>query len=81
MLVKHKTHDSNFIDDIIEKEKEHLQNVTLVELEEILSSTRQAITGVEEMQAKVLSQNDDHVTELDETFQEITDMLNTHILD
>ena len=77
VLVKHKTHDSNFIDDIIEKEKEHLQDVTLVELEEILSSTKEAMTGVEEMQAKVLSQNDDHVTELDETFQEITDMLNT----
>ena len=77
VLVKHKTHDSNFIDDIIEKEKEHLQDVTLVELEEILSSTKEAMTGVEEMQAKVLSQNDDHVTELDETFQKITDMLNT----
>ena len=77
VLVKHKTHDSNFIDDIIEKEKEYLQDVSLVELEEILTSTKEAMTGVEEMQAKILSQNDDHVAELDDTFQEITDMLNS----
>ena len=77
VLVKHKTHNFNFIDDVIEEEKEHLQDVTLVELEEILTSTKKAITGVEEMQAKILACNDEHVTELDKMFQEITDMLNS----
>ena len=77
VLVKHKTHDSNFIDDIIESEKEHLQDVTLVELEEILTSTKEAMTGVEKMQAEVLIHNDDRVNELDEMFQKITDLLNS----
>ena len=75
VLVKHKAHNFNFIDDVIKQEKEHLQDVTLVELEEILTSTKEAMTEVEEMQSKVLACNDAHVTELDKVFQEITDML------
>ena len=78
VLVKHKTHDSNFIDDIIGNEKEHLQDVTLEELEEILTSTKKAVTDVEVMQAEVLLRNDDRVEEIDTMFQKITDLLNSH---
>ena len=77
VLVKHKTHNFNFIDDVIEEEKEHLQDITLVELEEILTSTKKAITGVEEMQAKILTCNDHAIAKLDKTFQEIMEMLNS----
>ena len=77
VLVKHKTHNYSFVDEIIEEEKEHFQDVTLKELEQILASTKEAIIGVEQMQAKVLSCNDDNVAQLDKCFQEITDMLNT----
>ena len=76
VLVKHKMHNYNFVDDIIEEEKEHLQDVTLQELDKILTSTKEAITGVEQMQAKVLSCNDQHVSQLNITFQEIADILN-----
>ena len=47
-----------------------------MELEEILTSTKEAMTGVEKMQAEVLLHNDDRVNELDEMFQKITDLLN-----
>ena len=76
ILVKHKTHNYSFVDETIEEEKDHLQDVTLKELEQILASTKEAITGVEQMQAKVLSCNDDNVAQLDKCFQEITDLLN-----
>ena len=76
VLVRHKLHNYNFVDDIIEEEKERLQDVTLEELAEILTSTKEAISGVEQMQAKVLSCNDQHVAQLNKTFQEIADMLN-----
>ena len=76
VLVKHKTHNYNFVDEIIEKEKKHLQGVTLKELHKILASTKEAITGVEQIQAKVLSCNDNNVAQLDKCFQEITDLLN-----
>ena len=77
VLVKHKIHNYNFVDEIIKEEKEHLQDITLEELEEILTGTKGAITGVEEMQGKVLLCNDQHVAELEKTFQDITDMLNS----
>ena len=76
VLVRHKLHNYNFVADIIDEEKECLQNVILEELTEILGSTKEAITGVEQMQAKVLSCNDQHVAQLNKTFQEIADMLN-----
>ena len=77
VLVKHKTHNYSFVDEIIEEEKEHLQNVTLKDLEHILASTKEAITGVEQLQAKVLSCNDDNVAQLNKCFQEITSLLNS----
>ena len=76
VLVRHKTHNYNFIDDIIEKEKASLQDVTLEELQAILNTTQKAITGVEQMQAEVLSCNDQRVTEINKISQEIADMLN-----
>ena len=76
VLVRHKIHNYNFVDDIIEEEKASLQDVTLEELQAILNSTQEAITGVEQLQAEVLSCNDQRVTEINKTFQEISDMLN-----
>ena len=46
------------------------------ELQAILNTTQEAITGVEQMQAEVLSCNDQHVTEINKIYQEIADMLN-----
>ena len=68
VLVRHKTHNYNFVDDIIEEEKASLQDVTLEELQAILNSTQEAIAGVEQMQAEVLSCNDQRVTEINKTF-------------
>ena len=76
VLVRHKLHNYNFVADIIDEEKDRLQDVTLEELQEIITSTKEAITGVEEMQSKVLSCNDQHVAQLNKTFEEISDMLN-----
>ena len=49
ILVRHKVHNYNFVDDIIEEEKKHLQDVTLEELAKILTSTKEAITDVEQI--------------------------------
>ena len=78
VLVQHKSHNYSFVDDVIEEEKQKLKDVTLEELGEILTSTKEAITGVEQMQAKVLSCNDQHVAQLNKAFQEITDMVIKH---
>ena len=78
VLVTHKNHNYSFVDEAIEYEKQQLKDVTLQELDKILTSTKVAISGVEEMQTKVLSHNDQHVTELKKTFQEITDIVNKH---
>ena len=78
ILVTHKHHNYSFVDEAIEDEKQQLNEVTLKELDKILTSTKNAISGVEEMQAKALSHNDQHVTEINETFQAITDMVNKH---
>ena len=77
VLVEHKAHNYSFVDEIIEEEKEHLQNVTLKELEHILASTQEAITGINQLQAKVALCNDDNVAQLDKCFQEITSLLNS----
>ena len=78
VLVQHKNHDYSFVDDVVEEEKQKFKDVTLQELDKILTSTKEAITGVEQMQAKVLSCNDQHVTQLNKAFQEITDMVMKH---
>ena len=78
VLVTHKDHNYSFVDECIEDEKQQLKDVTLQELDKILTSTMDAISGVEEMQTKVLSSNDQHVAELNKTFQEITDMVIKH---
>ena len=78
VLVQHKIHKYSFVDDVIEEEKQQLKDITLQELDKILISTKEAITGVEQMQAKVLSCNDQHVAQLNKTFQEITDMVMKH---
>ena len=75
VLVTHRTHNYSFVDDAIEEEKQQLKDVTLQELDKILISTKEAIAGVEKMQAKVLSNNDQHVAELSKTFQKISDMV------
>ena len=76
VLVRHKLHNYNFVADIIDEEKDRLQDVTLKELTEILGSTKEAISDVEQMQAKVLSCNEQHIGQLNKTFEEIADMLN-----
>ena len=78
VLVTHKNHNYSFVDDVIEGEKQLLKDTTLQELDKILASTNEAINGVEQTQAKVLSHNDQHITQLNKTFQEITDMANKH---
>ena len=78
VLVTHKTHNYSFVDDVIEDERQQLKNVTLQELDKILTSTNEAINGVEQVQAKVLLHNDQHITQLNKTFQEITDMAKKH---
>ena len=74
--MKHKSHKYRFVDDVIEEEKQQFKNITFQELDTILTSTKDTITGVEQIQAKVHSCRDHHVTELNKTFQEITEMLN-----
>ena len=76
VLVQHKSHKYRFVDDVIEEEKQKFKDITLQELGTILTSTKDAITGVEQMQAKVCSCRDHHIAELNKTFQEITEMLN-----
>ena len=78
VLVTHKNYNYSFVDDVIEDEKQQLQDVTLQELNKILTSTNEAINGVQQIQAKVLSHNDQHIIQLNKTFQEITDMVNKH---
>jgi len=76
VLVKHRSHNYCFVDEIIEKEKETLESVTLQELEEILTSTTEAIAKVEKMQAKVLSKNETSIAKLNDAFQQIMAMVN-----
>ena len=71
VLVTHKNHNYSFVDDAIEEEKQQLKDVTLQELEKILTSTKEAIVSVEQMQVEVLSCNDQHVAELNKTFENI----------
>ena len=78
VLVTHKNHNYSFVDDAIEVEKQRLKDVTLQELEKILTITKEAIVSVEQMQAEVLSCNDQHVAELNKTFENITDMVIKH---
>ena len=78
VLVQHKDHNYSFVDDLINEQKQQLKDITLQELDTILTSTKDAITGVEQMQAKVRSCKDHHVAELNKTFQEITEMLKKH---
>ena len=74
-LVKHRTHNYSFVDEIIKEEKKCLQ-VASKELKQILASTTEAIIGVEQILVKILSYSDQCVTELNKTlnFQEIEDM-------
>ena len=78
VLVQHKTHKFSFVDDVIEEEKQRFKDVTLPELDKILTSTKEAITGVEQMQEKNCSWKNQHVAQLNKTFQEITRKLNNH---
>ena len=78
VLVTHKTHNYSFVDDVIEDEKQQLENNTLRELDKVLTSTSEAINLVEQTQAKVLSYNDQHINQLNKTFQDIRDMANKH---
>ena len=71
VLVIHRTHNYNFVDDIAEKEKKYLKDVTLSEVEHILTSTSQAIGEVQQMQKKVQLKNDERIARLDQTFEEI----------
>ena len=75
VLVQHKYDNYSFVDDLIEDEKKQLKDVTLQELDKILTSTTEAITEAEEMRAKVLSSNDRHIAHLNQTFQEIANMM------
>ena len=75
VLVQHKYHYYSFVDDLIEDEKKQLKDVTLQELDKILTSTTETIPEVVEMQAKVLSCNDQHIVHLNKTFQEIANMM------
>ena len=54
VLVQHKDHNYSFVDDLIDEQKQKLKD-TLQELDTILTSTKDAITDVEQMQAKVSS--------------------------
>ena len=76
VLVKHRNHNYCFVDEIIKKQKENLETDTLQELEEILTSTTEAITKVDKMQARVLSSNETSIAKLNDTFQQITLMVN-----
>ena len=69
ILVTHKSHNYSFVDDVIEDERRQLKDVTLQELDKILTSINEVINGVEQIQAKVLSHNDQHITQLNTTFQ------------
>ena len=40
VLVQHKSHNYSFVDDVIEEEKQQLKDVTLQELDKILTSTK-----------------------------------------
>ena len=78
VLVTHKSHDYSFVDDVIEDEKRQLKDVTLQELDKIITGTTQAIDGVEKMQANIISHNDQHIAQINTTFQEVNDMMNKH---
>ena len=78
VLVTHKNHNYSFVDDVIEEERQKLKDVTLQELEKILTSTKEALVSVEQMQAEVLSHNDQHVAELNKTFENIIDTVIKH---
>ena len=71
VLVTHKTHNYNFVDDIAEKERKWLNDVTLCEIEQTLTSVSQAIGEVQQMQKKVQAKNNESITRLDKTFEDI----------
>ena len=75
VLVKHRNHDYSFVDDLVKDEKNKLENVTVKELEMILTSTNEAIAEVKQMRSKVLSNNGASVARLMDTFQEIVDVV------
>ena len=75
VLVQHKYHDYSFVVDLIEDEKKQLKDVTLQELNKILTSTTEAMNEAEQMQAKVLLSNDQHIAQLNKKFEEITNMI------
>ena len=76
VLVQHKDHKYSFVHEVIEEEKQRFKDITLPGLDKILTSTKEAMTGVEQMQEKVCSWKDQHVAQLNRTFQEITEKLN-----
>ena len=76
--MQHKYHKYSFVDDdVIEEEKQWfmIKDVTLPWLDKILTSTKEAMTGVEQIQAKAYSWKDQHVAQLNKAFQEITEIL------
>jgi len=75
VLVTHRSHDYNLVDDVIEDERKELKEVTLKELETILKSTKEAIVTVEQLQSKVKLNNDASVAMLTDAIQKIIDML------
>ena len=71
VLVTHRPHKYDFVDEIAEKEKTQLKDVTLCEIEETLGSTVQAITSVQEMQQQVDSKKSESISKLDKVFEDI----------
>ena len=71
VLVTHRAHNYNFVDEIVENEKTNLKNITLHEVEETLANTSQAIVEVKQMQFKIQTKNNERVAKLDQAFAEI----------
>ena len=71
VLVTHRAHNYNFVDEIVEKEKKNLKNIALHEIEKTLANTSQAIVEVKQMQFEIETKNNERVAKLDQAFEEI----------
>lgn len=71
MLVIHKTHNYNFVD---ETEKTNLKDITLRKVEQILTSTSQAIDEVKQMERRVQNRNDESIAKLDQAFEDMSQL-------
>jgi len=72
VLVPHRGHKFDFVDNIADMEKIQLRDITLCEIENTLGSAIKAINSVKQMQQQVNSKKNESVSKLDKEFEDIS---------